>query len=319
MLDSSLDHTDKSARLQELRAQLQTLEKGTAGVRRPLAFGLPALDRHLDGGLPRGCLHEVAGAVDDGAALGFCAVLAGRLAAERPVLWCQPDFDLYAPGLAALGLDPTRLIVVTAPRPADRLWALEEGLRCPALAAAVIELGDLDITAGRRLQLAAEASGVTGFVLHPDGLRAAAANVAVTRWTVTSSAGHGVHCSFSSEPLDGLLSGTVNLDRHPRESGGPGQVTGLAALDSRFRGNDGNKEVHPAGHGVHRSFFAEPLDGPGKWLGPSRWQVELRRCRGGRPGRWLIEWTEGGWRDATGDVALAAALRDRPDPQTARA
>jgi protein ImuA len=258
MIESN--NMDKSGRLQELRAQLQMLEKGAAGARTPLAFGLPALDRHLGGGLPRGCLHEVAGAVDDGVALGFCAALAGRLAAERPVLWCQPDFDLYAPGLAALGLDPARLIVVTARRPADRLWAMEEGLRCQALAAAVIELGDLDITAGRRLQLAAEASGVTGVVLHPDGLRPAAASVAVTRWTVTS-----------------------------------------------------------AGHGVHRSFFAEPLDGQGKWLGPSCWQVELRRCRGGRPGRWLIEWTEGEWRDATGDVAMAAALRDRPDSQTARA
>jgi protein ImuA len=250
MLDSP-SHTDKSVRLQELRAQLQILEKGAAGARTPLVFGLPVLDRHLGGGLPRGCLHEVAGTVDDGAALGFCTALAGRLAAERPVLWCQPDFDLYAPGLAALGLDPARLVVVTARRPADRLWAMEEGLRCQALAAAVIELDDLDITAGRRLQLAAEASGVTGVVLHPDGLRTATASVAVTRWTVTSSAGHGVHRS--------------------------------------------------------------------KWLGPSCWQVELRRCRGGRPGRWLIEWTEGGWRDATGDVAMAAALRDRPDPPAARA
>jgi protein ImuA len=244
------DCTDKSARLQELRAQLQSLEKGVAGTRAPLAFGISALDAHLGGGLPRGCLHEVAGAVDDGAALGFCAVLAGRLAAERPVLWCQPEFDLYAPGLAALGLDPARLVAAAARRPADRLWAVEEGLRCQALAAAVIELDDLDMTAGRRLQLAAEASGVTGFVLHPAGLRTAAASVAVTRWTVIS-----------------------------------------------------------AGHGVHRS----------KWLGPSRWQIELMRCRGGRPGRWLIEWTEGGWRDATGDVAVAAALRDRPDPPAARA
>jgi len=259
MLDRP-SNTHKSVRLRELRAQLGLLERGTAGAGVPLAFGLPALDRHLGGGLPRGCLHEVAGAVDDGAALGFCAALAGRLAAERPILWCQPGFDLYAPGLAAFGLDPARLIVVTARRPADRLWAMEEGLRCRALAAAVIELDGLDMTAGRRLQLAAEAGGVTGFVLHPAGLHTAA-GAAVTRWTVTASAGHG----------------------------------------------------------VHRSFSPAPLDGPGKWLGPARWQVELLRCRGGRPGRWLIEWTEGGWRDATGDVAVAAALRDRPDPQAARA
>jgi protein ImuA len=284
MLEITSDPTDKSARLKELRAQLQALDRN-GGTVAPLAFDLPALDRHLGGGLPRGCLHEVAGVVDDGAALGFCAVLAGRLAAERPVLWCQPDFDLYAPGLAAFGLDPARLIVVTARRPADRLWALEEGLRCPAPAAAVIELDALDMTAARRLQLAAEASGVTGFVLHPDGLRSAVASVAVTRWTVIS-AGHGVDRSnFRS-----------------RGSGIRDQKDASLIPDPCHLASD------PAGHGVDRSFSPEPL-------GPSRWQVELRRCRGGRPGRWLIEWTEGGWRDATGDVALAAALRDRPDTQ----
>jgi protein ImuA len=250
--------TDKSVQLKELRAQLRALEPGARGTVAPLPFGLPALDRHLGGGLARGCLHEVAGAVDDGAALGFCAALAGRLAAERTVLWCQPDVDLYAPGLAAFGLDPARLIVVRARRPVDRLWAMEESLCCNILSAVVIELDELEMIAGRRLQLAAEASGVTAIVLHPEGLRAAAASVAVTRWRVTSSAGHGVHRSFSPAPRD-------------------------------------------------------------KWLAPSGWQVELLRCRGGRSGRWLIEWTEGGWRDATGDVAVAAVLRDRPDPQAARA
>ena len=233
---------DKAIQLKELRERLQDLERGAGGALPPLAFGLPALDDHLGGGLPRGCLHEVAGAVDDGAALGFCVALLGRLAAERPVLWCQPDFDLYAPGLAAAGLDPARLIVVTARRPADRLWALEEGLRCPALAAVLGEVDALDLTAARRLQLAAETGGVTGLVLRAGG--PATVNVAATRWKVTS-----------------------------------------------------------AGHGVL----------PQNWLGPSRWQLELQRCRGGRPGRWLIEWTEGGWHEAADPVALAAALRDRPD------
>ncbi|HTO83753.1 MAG TPA: hypothetical protein VMQ73_16040, partial [Methylomirabilota bacterium] len=152
----------------------------------PLALGLPPLDAALGGGLPLGCLHEVAGAPGAGAAFGFCAVLLGRLAAAGPVLWCQPQLDLYAPGLAACGLDPARLLVVTAPRPADRLWALEEGLRCRSLAAVLGELDGLDPTAARRLQLAAETSGVTGFVLHPEG-GPPAQSVAATRWRVMSA------------------------------------------------------------------------------------------------------------------------------------
>lgn len=37
------------------------------------------------------------------------------------------------------------------------------------------------------------------------------------------------------------------------------------------------------------------------------WRVELLRCRAGAPGAWVVE-----WRDETGDLALAAPLRDRP-------
>lgn len=43
-------------------------------------------------------------------------------------------------------------------------------------------------------------------------------------------------------------------------------------------------------------------------IGDPRWRVALERCRGGRPGHWLMERN-----DATGDLALATPLRDRPD------
>jgi len=43
------------------------------------------------------------------------------------------------------------------------------------------------------------------------------------------------------------------------------------------------------------------------WGGGPRWRVELLRCRGGAPATWLVEWN-----DATGDLAVAAALRDGP-------
>ncbi len=43
-------------------------------------------------------------------------------------------------------------------------------------------------------------------------------------------------------------------------------------------------------------------------IGDPRWQVVLERCRGGRPGDWLMEKN-----DATGDLTLAPSLRDRSD------
>jgi protein ImuA len=42
-------------------------------------------------------------------------------------------------------------------------------------------------------------------------------------------------------------------------------------------------------------------------IGTPLWQVELLRCRGGEANVWLMEES-----DATGHVALAAELADRP-------
>jgi protein ImuA len=100
---------------------------------------------------------------------------------------------LYGPGLLPHGLDPARLVLVTARRDEDILWAVEEGLRTGAaagLAAVVGEIGRLPMAAGRRLQLAAEHSGVTALLLRRWRNAAEAAaerarpTAAVTRWRI---------------------------------------------------------------------------------------------------------------------------------------
>ena len=193
--------------LSDLRARVRAIERGAAygGLRcRAAALGADLLDAHLPGGgLPLGALHEIEGGRaewDDGAATGFCVGLLARLLAtgsesgngrgrdSKPVLWVSPWRDLYAPGLKAFGLDPGRLIQVRAGAATEVLWAMEEGLRCTRLAAVVGELDGLDRGPGRRLQLAAEAGGVTALVLRR-GLRPArparaGASAAVTRWRV---------------------------------------------------------------------------------------------------------------------------------------
>lgn len=179
------DRPGKAALLAELRTRIRGLEglggEAGAGV---LPFGVPDMDAALpDGGLPLGCLHEVA-AEDRGAGTAFAAALLARLAARReaPVLWVVRGRDLHAAGLAAYGLTPERLIAVRAPRDADALWVMEEALRCKRLSAVLGEIGRLDLTASRRLQLAAEAGGVTGLLLGE--AQAGAASAAVTRWRV---------------------------------------------------------------------------------------------------------------------------------------
>jgi len=176
--------------LSALRQTLRRLEGGVqqeaAGIR-PTGLGL--IDAALPGGgLQCGALHEILSEPRDiPAAEGFAATLLAALSQHGPVLWCVENAELYGPGLARLGLDPARLVLVRAKRPRDLLWAMEEGLRMPGLVAVLGEPRSLDLTASRRLQLAAEASGVTGLVLS----RAdhAGSTAALTRWHVTTAPG----------------------------------------------------------------------------------------------------------------------------------
>ncbi len=128
----------------------------------------PALVRPSDGGAS---CHEVYAATgaDAVAALGLALAMARAAAGDKPLLLVRDGATaretgaLHGPGLAAFGLDPRRIILLEA---RDGLAALQgalEGARTPALGAVVValfgEVRALDLTASRRLALAAERSG----------------------------------------------------------------------------------------------------------------------------------------------------------------
>lgn len=200
------------ATLSRLRQRIAALEgaalEGSGGENHGvISFGLAAIDAHLPaGGLAGGCVHEIAcgneGGSDSGSATAFAAALAGRAQQlyRPPVVWIAPRIgqreSLYGPGLAAFGLDPAALIVVRVPSPgrtgaAQALWAMEEALRTPAIGAVCAEIDTIDLTASRRLQLAAEAGGTFGLLLRGTvqgaGNSAAPPIASVTRWRVTAA------------------------------------------------------------------------------------------------------------------------------------
>lgn len=179
----------------DLRRQVERLDCGFR--HRPVApFGVPALDRCLPGGgLALGALHEVVengpAAEFAGAATLFIAGIAARL--EGPVLWCLNRRDLFAPGLARAGLHPDRVIFAETLRDREILPVMEEGLRERGLSAVIGEVTRLGLTASRRLQLAAEASGVPAFALRrwwtvAERDLTSLPTVAFTRWRIAPQA-----------------------------------------------------------------------------------------------------------------------------------
>lgn len=188
---------DPNMPIEELRAVIARLEGYAPETAKRPAFmtGAHDIDSTLPWhGLPRGALHDIVGHGDaGGAASGFCLAMLARLCdgTAGSVLWIDrlPGLlpPLYGHGLAAMGLDPDRLIVARARTRADLLWAAEEGLRTPALAAVVAVTDKIDTTAARRLQLAAETEGVTALLLRPTTRKTAAPLVAATHWHVAGA------------------------------------------------------------------------------------------------------------------------------------
>lgn len=183
------------AALRACLAQVETTARpgATAGH---WEFGAAEFDAHLAGGdLLRDRLHEVRPKVaGDGAPAGFAVALAlclQRAAGRGFVLWCdrfagmRQAGALYGPGLFDLGLDPSRLIHVELRRDIDVFWAMEEGLRSRALVAVVGDVAEADLTASRRLNLAAQETGVTPVLIRSATDHGASA--AWTRWAVASA------------------------------------------------------------------------------------------------------------------------------------
>jgi protein ImuA len=188
------------ASLSKLRRRLARLESTRPREEGARFFttGHSAMDAWLGGGLSRGRLHEVmaANGEEAGSAAGFGAMLALRAGEGRPLLWLRTEVAerrggrLYATGLSELGIDGGAVLVGLVADDAALLKAANDAARCAGLGALLVECwGDpkpLDLTATRRLMLAAEASGVTVLLLRMAATESPTA--ADTRWRVAAAA-----------------------------------------------------------------------------------------------------------------------------------
>jgi protein ImuA len=176
--------------------------------RLPKAARLASLGEHAPrwrpglGRTQQGVRHsEIFASIDDASGAGCALALAlddlrhmatDRLE-EKPLLWVQDELSCkrsgwpYRPGLPRELRH--RLIHVAARKPEDALFALEEGMRCRDLACVIGEIvGNpraLDLTATRRLSLAAEKHGVSLFLIRHDARPDVSS--ARMRWNVRSA------------------------------------------------------------------------------------------------------------------------------------
>ena len=135
------------------------------------------------GGWPQGALTQIDSAAPG---LGFSLLLptlAALTAAGQPVMLIDPPHLPYAPALAARGVVLEHLFWLEAPTMADALWAAEQTLRSDLFGAVAYWGAPLPTSAGRRLQLAADAAQCLMFCFGAgpaDGSGYAALRLAVT-------------------------------------------------------------------------------------------------------------------------------------------
>ena len=162
-----------------------------------LASGHPGFDAALQGGLMIGRVHEffTSDALDAASAAAFAALLALRTPGKAPLLWLRTTDaarrggHIYAPGIAELGGDPDRLLVIEASDPKTLLACANDAVRCAGSAAVIVESWGkfplLDLTAGRRLALGARDAGTVLLMLRLNA--APSPSIAETRWSVAAA------------------------------------------------------------------------------------------------------------------------------------
>ena len=126
---------------------------------------------------------------------GFIAgILSSLLKKGGAAVWISSSHTIFPPALVSFGINPAQLIFIRLRNQKEILWTIEEALKCEGLTAVVGEINTLDLIQSRRLQLATEQSGVTGFLLRTKQ-RILNTTVCSCRWQIHS---------LQSETEDGL-------------------------------------------------------------------------------------------------------------------
>lgn len=183
------------------------------------AIGLGTIENAFPNGVfPRKAIHEFISVIPEHSAAsgGFIGGLLSILMKEGAAcVWISSTRSLFPISLSLFNVNPERIIFMDVAREKDVLWIMEEALKCDGLAAVVAEVNNLSLIESRRMQLAVEQSGVTGFILRKDS-RKAPTHIATARWKITPVP------SETEEGLPGVGFPRWNIELMKVRHGNPG-------------------------------------------------------------------------------------------------
>lgn len=210
--------------LEILRAQVRAIETHSRGDSKALSTGSDSFDHALGGGLALGGVSEFVPAafMDEPASMTFalaCAATAlhqraGDLVIVEDGTHARTWGALYGPGLQALGINPSRVMLVSTPTLKTTHACLEDCARTTGLAGVLAFVGPkagFSLAGARRVQLDAEQG--QSLVMIVQSLRTPHFAPAFARLSIASAPAQGVVLRGASLPDLGPPTWTIRLER----------------------------------------------------------------------------------------------------------
>ncbi|MEP7375156.1 MAG: Error-prone repair protein ImuA [Chitinophagaceae bacterium] len=190
----------------------------------------PIMEAFPNAVFPLGAVHEfVCTSAEDAAASGgfIAGILSALMQDGGACLWISSSRTIFPPALQTFGIEPDKIIFIDLQKEKEILWTMEEALKCDGLAAVVGEIQELSFMVSRRLQLAVEKSGVTGFILrrNPRHLNTTAC---VSRWKISSIP------SLLADDMPGVGFPGWNIELLKIRNGKPGSWS-MEWVEGKFR------------------------------------------------------------------------------------
>lgn len=166
---------------------------------------------------PVAAVHEFICSTQEEAAAssGFISGIVSSLMTQSGITaWIGSGGTVYPHALKLFGIEPDRIFFIEPLTEKEKLWTIEETLKCEGLTAVIADIREISFTNSRRLQLAVEQSGVTGFLLRRRSKNML--SCAVTQWQVQPA------FSAASDDLPGLGFPQWNVQLLKVRNGKPG-------------------------------------------------------------------------------------------------